>query len=139
MKYLIVIIPILSLFMSCVREDGCKEPEQKIAANVLAVDGPDSLKVGQTAALTLTVDARSNYCIKRAEGVIGAANADMVYVGANLIHTGANKNSGCVCYNEDKIYTLVYFTPVSSGTYFLDFNSATVPDSSKKIYHITVF
>lgn len=140
MRQITVIIFTLLFLASCKKEQKCEgRTEQRIKGNIMSMTGPDSLRVGETAAVSLMVATKSDYCIQRAEGVIGSTYGNYITVEANLVHAGSIKsNSECGCYLADSIYTIVYFTPLTPGIYYFDMDpNASLP--SVRPYTVVVY
>lgn len=124
MKHITSLLLFSILLFSCTRKDTCTDAEQTVKGEILRISGPSSLSVGERAALTVTVKADDQYCIKRAEAVIVGVQNNTVYVAANLVHTGLRAGNDCDCYNDPRIYTLIYFTPPAVGNYNFVFEKA---------------
>lgn len=99
--------------------------EQRIQGKIVSITGPDSLELGKTVSLLVTVAVNDSFCIKRAEGKILASRLNYIQLGADLVYSGRKDNQDCDCINEERIYTIVYFTPNVAGHYVFGIDTPT--------------
>jgi hypothetical protein len=137
-KRISAILLITLLLVSCKKEEVCNETEKNKPGEVISIEGPAQMNNGETIALTIGVKAGNEYCIKKAEGLIGVANDNYVQVTANLVYTGLRRDNSCSCYSQDKIYTLLYFTPTAKGTYVFGSSEKSSLNEGIK-YIVTVY
>jgi len=117
MKSILTVILSMLLIAACNKEKVCNEAEQKATGNVLSITGPDTLEVGKTVPLIVEVAVNDSFCVKKAEGFIINNIGNHVQIGARLIHTGYRTDNDCGCTGEQKVNTVIYFTPNVGGSY----------------------
>lgn len=134
----IITIIVTILLASCKKEEVCAEQEMTMAGNVVSIEGPAQMNNGETVALTIGITAPNDYCIRKAEGVIGKVNYNYVQVTGNLIHTGLRNKSSCSCSDQSTIHTLLYFTPTATGDYIFGTRDAATGTPEGFVYRIKV-
>ena len=140
MKSIITVILSMLLLAACNKEKVCNEAEQKATGNVLSITGPDTLEIGKSVPLVVEVEVNDSFCVKKAEGFIINNIGNHVQIGARLIHTGYRPDNECGCTSEEKVYTVIYFTPNVAGSYIFSSKppSPIVSFGDSTDYHIIV-
>lgn len=134
----IITILMTILLASCSKEEVCTETQMTMAGNVVSIEGPAEMNIGETAALTIGIAAQNDYCVQKAEGVIGKVNYNYVQVTGNLIYTGLRNKSSCTCYDQSTLHTLLYFTPTARGDYIFGTKEQTNATPEGVVYRIRV-
>jgi hypothetical protein len=114
----------IMVFLSCKEKDLCVEATQKNKGTIVSVDGPHQIAIGEQVALTIGVATNKSWCIKGAEGTVFHQGNNNLHIEANLLYTNTpKKQKNCDCNNDSTIYTLIYFTPLDSGTYTFNYEN----------------
>lgn len=101
----------------CKRGSTCMTGTSSIKADIVSIDAPAHINVGERATITVAVRNNSPYCVKGAKADINNKGFDSLFLTAALEITADMATKDCDCKHDSVIYTLVYFKPLDPGTY----------------------
>lgn len=109
----------IGMLAGCKTKDNCPEATNKVKAKVVSLSAPTNLKVGEKVAITIGMENLSGFCIRDTKANLSLIGQDTLLIEAELLRSGDKQVNDCECKEEDIIYTLIYFTPLTSGSYYL--------------------
>lgn len=109
---------ILFLLSGCKTKTACIAEQQRVSAKTISVSGPQHLTVGEQA--TITVGVRNNLltCVKEGDATFTNIGFDSLLVTSELVYTNDPVTPECDCKTDSIVYTLIYFKPLTEGTYY---------------------
>lgn len=125
----------MGMLAGCKTKDNCPEATNTVKAKVVSISAPANLKVGEKAAITIGIENLSGFCIRDTKSKISPIGRDTLLIEAELLHSGNKQVNDCECKEEGIIYTLLYFTPLTSGNYYLVLTPGSMAnlDPSEKV------
>jgi len=124
-------IPALAAIIFLWLLTGCRSGEECINhvsvtdGNIVSVTGPETMQQHEQITLTVGVENKDLRCVQEAAASFTNIGLDTLLVTAKLSYL-ENPTEDCDCRRDPVIYTLLYFTPLDTGTYTI----TTKPDSS---------
>lgn len=116
---LILLATVAACLFGCSSKTVCPEDVEHIQAEIAALSGPASLKVGEQATITVAVRNSGLRCVKEATATFTNIGLDTLLVNAELSYNNEPVPSDCECKRDSIIYTLIHFTPLNEGDYLI--------------------
>jgi len=138
----VAVFALLSCFLTgCKDKATCPDDFMKKPAKIVSITGPNTLTVGERAAINIGVENEQGICIIAVKADAENTGLDTITIDAELQYIAAGEKQ-CDCLNDSLIYTLIYFTPTTSGSYFFQvqkkLDSNVNPNDSATSFEINV-
>jgi hypothetical protein len=114
---ILLLATLTACLISCTSKTVCPTEAAHIPAEIASLSGPENLKIGEQATITVAVRNSSLLCVKEANATFTNKGLDTLLVSAALSYTNEPVPADCDCKRDSIIYTLLHFTPLNEGNY----------------------
>lgn len=105
------------LFTGCSPETVCTGEAKITRGEIVSISGQGNIKKGEEVILTIGIRNDPAICSKEVIAHMENKGLDTLILNGEISYTTGQAKEDCGCKKEEILYTLLYFTPLSEGSY----------------------